>query len=107
MELCSIDARWAAPGYRTDGELLREAKQIAEMLASPEVFLNETQRGQLEQRLAALKAEQDSRRRARGGDPVSKPPKGSKHTEDDGCQPYPGTEDRDPAEDAPDERDSK
>ena len=97
----ALEERFQEPGYRTDGELMREVTSLTERLAGP--YLG-NRRQAAEDRLAALQAEQEARRHARsprrGETTMSELPEGSKHHEGDGCEPYPGTEDRDEDENA-------
>jgi hypothetical protein len=57
--------RFQAPGYRTDGEIIREIGELGTYLEAQ--FLTDAQRDRAEQRLSALKAEQEQRRNARNG----------------------------------------
>src|SRR5262249_9771218 len=110
--MLTIDERFQAPAYRTDGELLREATELAEGLDG----LTGDARVKAEERLQAVRNEQASRRRARSksrpasqtrnrpevamftepetsnddNDTQETANAGSVHTDNDDCPPYPG-----------------
>jgi hypothetical protein len=65
MTQVTADSRFQTPGYRTDGEILRETAELTERLDGP--FLTGDRRREAEERLQALRDEQASRRRARSG----------------------------------------
>jgi len=67
MTQATPGARFQAPEYRTDGEILRETAELTERLDG--TFLTGDRRREAEERLQALRDEQAARRRARSGRP--------------------------------------
>jgi hypothetical protein len=67
MTQTTADPRFQAPGYRTDGEILRETAELTERLDG--ALLTGDRRCLAEERLQALRDEQASRRRARSSRP--------------------------------------